>query len=353
MDQRHPQPRPLIIAGPCAAESPEQVLAIASFLAQQGGVSYFRAGVWKPRTRPGSFEGRGEQALPWLAQAQRQHGIPVCVEVARPEHVRLARAHGIRTFWIGARTAGDPFAVQEIADALIPGDGPFLVKNPTAPDIDLWIGAIERLRRTQLAPVIAVHRGFYPLTPERYRNSPRWDIALDLRSRLPGITILNDPSHIAGQRTLVPEVARRAIDLSLDGLIVEVHPQPEIALSDARQQLTFSEFTHLMQHLRYPEQPPSQEEEELRNLRAEIDTLDEQILALIAQRMRVVEAIGQWKYQRNIVPYHRDRWCELLQQNRQLGTQHGLSDPFVQDLYRHIHAEALRIQAHLRHPDEG
>ncbi|PIE83766.1 MAG: 3-deoxy-7-phosphoheptulonate synthase [Bacteroidia bacterium] len=349
MDYRAPEP--LLVVGPCAAETPEQLLDVGRFLAEHGGISYLRAGVWKPRTRPGRFEGHGEQALPWLAQVQERYGIPVCVEVARPEHVRLARAHGIRTFWIGARTAGDPFAVQEIADALVAGDGPFLVKNPISPDTDLWVGAIERLRQRQLAPVIAVHRGFYPLTPERYRNSPRWDIVLDLRSRLSGIPILCDPSHIAGRRSLVPEVARRALDLSLDGLMVEVHQMPEQALSDAGQQLSFSEFTRMMQTLRCPVRPPSGVEEGLRHLRAEIDTLDEQILALIARRMRVVEAIGRWKCERNIVPYRRDRWCELLAQNRSLGARHGLSESFVEELYRLVHAEALRIQAQMRQED--
>lgn len=338
----------MLVAGPCSAESREQVLAVAAHLKTQERVDYFRAGVWKPRTRPGSFEGRGEAALPWLAEVQDGLGLRVAVEVATPAHVEAARAHGIRAFWIGARTTTNPFAVQELAEAFAPEDEMLFVKNPISPDLDLWIGAIERLYRQGVRNVVAVHRGFYPQAGERYRNSPRWDVVLGLRSRLPHLPILCDPSHIAGRREWVGQVAARGLDFSMDGLFVEVHPRPECALSDSAQQLTFEEFDRMLSELRFPHKRGVEVEGELADLRMEIDALDEQILGLIGQRMGVVRQIGEWKHHRNMRPYREARWTELLRRNHRVGQRFGLKEEFVQRVCGLIHAEALRIQGEQR-----
>lgn len=336
---------PCIVAGPCAAESREQILICAEALASDSRISFLRAGVWKPRTRPGGFEGIGEPALQWLALAQQKYGIRVCVEVATPDHVRAAQMAGITSFWLGARTTSDPFAVEAVVRALQPGDGPIFVKNPISPDLDLWIGAIERLRRMGHSQVIAVLRGFYPRSPGRYRNTPHWDVALTLRTRMSDIPILCDPSHIAGKREEVPFVARRAYDFSLDGLFVEVHPSPDDALSDARQQLTPAAFFAMLDALPLSPVPSIlPPDEELLELRAMIDSIDNQILDLIAERMSTVEQIGRWKMAHNQLPFQRVRWRSLLFHHLRYGRLLGLDVRFVRNLCELVHTESLRIQ---------
>lgn len=335
----------LLVAGPCSAESEEQILATAQALKADGRVALLRAGVWKPRTRPGQFEGMGEKALPWLEEAQRRTALPTCIEVARREHVELAHKYGIHTFWIGARSTSDPFAVQEIADALQQDDGPIFVKNPISPDLDLWVGAMERIAARVETEVIAVHRGFYSMRKLFYRNAPDWELALRLRSRYGNsLRILCDPSHIAGKRELVPEVAQRALDYAFDGLMVEVHPTPECALSDAQQQLTPTNFFALLDALRAPARGKAEAHVDLKLFRSQIDEIDCRILELLGERANIVSAIGEWKFQRGIQAFHEERWRELLKHHLRYGVQEGLDTHFVRQLCELVHTESLRIQ---------
>lgn len=340
-------PQVAIVAGPCAAESEAQVMACAAALKASVKLTCFRAGVWKPRTRPGNFEGRGAAALPWLARVARELQVPVCTEVATAEHVEQARRYGIDSFWIGARTTSDPFAVQTLAEAMGSMGGPVFVKNPLSPDLDLWIGAMERFRRAGVGRVIAVHRGFTPFARGRYRNAPRWDALLMLRSRCPDVPIYCDPSHIAGKRELVGEVMRQAMLHAVEGLFVEVHPTPAVALSDARQQLTPEDFSNLLASM--PDAVRGQlrhedEDAELRLLRSEIDSIDSQIIELLAQRMKAVRAIGEWKAKRRLSSFSRVRWVEMLARNLAYSEGLGLSPHFVRRLAEMVHAEAIRLQ---------
>lgn len=340
-------PRVAIVAGPCAAESEAQVMACASALQSTVALTCFRAGVWKPRTRPGNFEGRGVEALPWLGRVARELHLPVCTEVATAEHVESARRFGISTFWIGARTTSDPFAVQMLAEAIGNAHGPVYVKNPLSPDLDLWIGAMERFRRAGVEHVVAVHRGFTPFAGGRYRNAPRWDALLMLRSRCPDLPIYCDPSHIAGKRELVGEVMRQAMLHAVDGLFVEVHPNPEEALSDARQQLTPTDFAAMLASMpdAVREQLRSEDEDaELRILRSEIDSIDCQVIELLAQRMRAVQKIGEWKAARHLSSFSKTRWIEMLARNRAYSRELGLDPLFVSKLAEMVHTEAIRLQ---------
>lgn len=340
-------PRMSIVAGPCSAESEAQVMACARALVEGVRLSYFRAGVWKPRTRPGHFEGRGEEALPWLARVAKEMHVPVCTEVATAEHVMLAKRYGIDSFWVGARTTSDPFAVQMLAEALGKGVETVFVKNPLSPDLDLWIGAIERFRRAGATRVVAVHRGFFPFAGGRYRNAPRWDVVLLLRSRMPDLPIYCDPSHIAGKRELVGEVMRQAILHAVDGLFVEVHPNPTDALSDARQQLLPEEFLALLRSLTNLEQQQLErldEDAQLCLLRSKIDSIDAQLLELLAQRMEVVKEIGEWKRMRRLSSFSRSRWLEILARNLSYSEELGLEWRFVRTLAESVHAESIRLQ---------
>lgn len=343
------QRRPFVVAGPCSAESATQVLECAHALAADGRIALMRAGVWKPRTRPGGFEGMGPIALEWLAAAQRETGLRVCIEVATPEHVAAARNAGITAFWLGARTTSDPFAVERVAECLEPTDGPIFVKNPISPDLELWIGAIERVRRRGHPNVIAVLRGFYPYARTRYRNTPHWDVALTLRGRFANLPILCDPSHIAGNKALVQEIAQKAYDYNLDGLFIEVHPRPSEALSDARQQLSPAEMTRMLAALT----PPAPKgirapEAELAEMRTRIDTIDSQVLELLAQRKQIIEEIGRWKAAHNTPPFQADRWRELLLHHLRYGQRLGLSTLFVKNLCELVHTESLRLQGQQR-----
>lgn len=345
---------PYVVAGPCSAESPEQVLRCAEELVRGGSIQLFRAGVWKPRTRPGGFEGRGAVALPWLAQVQRLYAVPVCVEVATPEHVSLALEHSITSFWVGARTSSDPFAVEALARAIPTGQGAIFVKNPISPDLELWVGAIERFACHGHTELSAVLRGFYPTEPTPYRNAPLWDVALALRSRLDGVRLLCDPSHIAGQADLVGDIAQRALDLSFDGLFVEVHPDPSLALSDAQQQLTPQAFWHLMAHLHMGRSMPlAADAEEVIQLRETIDRLDARLLDTLAARMETVAKIGDWKSQRNIRSFDGARWRALLRHHTRYAAQLGLRETFVRRLFSLVHGESLRLQGDRRRGATG
>ena len=334
------------IAGPCAAESEQQVLMLAKALKTIPGVETFRAGVWKPRTRPGGFEGMGEQALPWLAQVQQSVGLEVCIEVATSRHVQLAHRYGIHSFWIGARTTSDPFALQALAEAIGPTEAKLYVKNPISPDVYLWLGAIERLEACGAKRLIAIHRGFYPQQSSPYRNAPCWSAVDAFRSLRPDIPIVCDPSHMAGRTLFVQELAQQALCRGADGLFVEVHNDPSHALSDPLQQLTPPQLATMLQQLRLP-QPEATAETiapTIRTLREEIDSLDRQLLQLLAQRIQVVRQIGSLKAQHGLAAYSRERWMALLKMHLAEAHQLGLSPKFVHRLSTVVHVESLRIQ---------
>lgn len=344
--------RPYIIAGPCGAETEEQIMEVAAALAGMQ-VQLMRAGVWKPRTRPGSFEGYGEVALQWMQAARKQYGIPMATEVAEPEHVELALKYGIDVLWLGARTTVNPFQVQRIADALRGTGIPVMVKNPVNPDVALWEGAIERLEKVGITEVAALHRGFSGYTPAHgYRNQPNWPVPIELKRRRPQLPVFCDPSHITGNRNRIAEVAQKAMDMHFDGLMIETHPQPEKALSDAAQQITPAvlkdilaalvvrgEHTHDMSGL-----------EQLEHLRQLMDTLDAEIVDLIARRMELSSKIGDVKRQCHMTVYQPARWREIVETRSARGITQGLTAGFVTELYEKIHHESIRIQ--LGMPDE-
>jgi chorismate mutase len=339
---------PVVIAGPCAAESEAQMHEAAARLAG-GPVRYFRAGIWKARTRPNTFEGIGTPALAWLRDAGKAHGMATATEVAYAWHVEAALEHGIDLLWIGARTTVSPFSVQELADALRGTDVTVLVKNPTSPDIDLWVGAIERLKGAGVKELGIIHRGFSMGDKRIYRNVPMWELAIELRRRLPGLPMFCDPSHIAGRRDLIEHVCQRAMDLGMDGLMIEAHPTPDQAWSDADQQVTPERAAQIVTSLRIP-RPATDDPTanlSLQHLRETIDLIDGQLLDGLEARMRVVERIGEWKRDNNVNPLQMDRWTSLLEDRMLQGVARGLPDGYVKDIYEVIHREAVRRQSQI------
>ncbi len=337
--------RPLVIAGPCSAETEEQLLAAAEGLAPLG-VDYFRAGIWKPRTRPGNFEGAGFEALPWLRRVKEVYGLRVITEVANGEHLFAALKHGIDAVWIGARTTVNPFSVQEIADALRGLDIPVFIKNPVNPDLNLWIGAIERIYEAGIRRLAVIHRGYSAHGASKYRNKPLWQLPIELKRRFPNLPILVDNSHICGERSGLLAVAQKAMDLNYDGLMTEVHPSPDDAWSDKAQQITPASFGELLAALVL--RAPSTDDEEFRNLleqlRSEIDEIDEQLLDLLGQRMKVAEQIGLYKKRNNIAILQAGRWEEILRRAQMLGEARGLSLEFMEAYLRAIHEESINHQ---------
>lgn len=336
---------PILIAGPCSAESLEQVLAVADAL-QRTGIDFFRAGIWKPRTYPGQFEGVGEPALEWLIEARRRYGVKVCCEVASASHVESCVRAGVDMVWLGARTTANPFQVQEIADSLRGVDIPVYVKNPVSHDLNLWCGAIERLSGCGVASLGAIHRGVSSNSGLEYRNDPAWDIAVGLRSHYPSLPLICDPSHIAGDSAYVSELSQRALDIGFDGLMVEVHPHPEQALSDALQQLTPEMFAEMLRNLKVREGNPEDAvfSEKIEQLRASIDDIDENILSLLGQRMAVSEEIGRLKNSGNVPILQSGRWEEVLSRAVSLGRRCGLSEEFVRSVFSSIHEESISRQ---------
>ncbi len=332
-----------LIAGPCSAESREQVLAAAQGL-KDAGLSYFRAGIWKPRTRPGAFEGVGSTGLPWLQEVQREVGLKVCIEVAKPRHIEEALEAGIDMVWVGARTTANPFQVQDIADALQGVNIPVAVKNPTQPDLALWSGAVERMQRAGIQDVMAVHRGFTVHGQKTYRNAPLWQIPIDFRNAHPDIPLLNDPSHITGKRDMVPDVAQMSVDLGFDGLMVEVHPDPDQAWTDAAQQLTPKRFVDLLQELDFRSDAQGSTHERLAALRSEIDVIDEALVELLARRMGVSENIGLYKKDHGLTILQNARWKQILRQSAQLAEGQGLDAAFIEDVYKAIHQASIAAQ---------
>lgn len=333
---------PLVIAGPCSAETESQVLAIADQL-KNSDVSIFRAGIWKPRTRPGGFEGVGAIGLKWLQKAKAQTGLLMAVEVANAAHVKLALEHDIDVLWIGARTTVNPFAVQEIADALQNTDRIVLVKNPVNPDLALWLGGVERLYNAGVKKLGVVHRGFSTYEKTKYRNIPEWQIAIELQSRYPDLPLICDPSHITGRRDMIQEVSQQALDLNYDGLMIETHIDPDHAWSDAAQQVTPTVLKQIFKDLRI--RNLSTEETDFNTkmfqLRTDIDRADTKLLEILGKRMQISEQIGALKKEKNIAVLQSKRWNEILQKMICEGQTYGLSEEFVLRLFKAVHQESI------------
>lgn len=332
---------PLYIAGPCSAESREQLLAAACGVAA-AEVSVLRAGVWKPRTKPGSFEGIGSKALEWLAEAKREYGLKVITEVATPEHLEQVLKAGLDGVWIGARTTTNPFAMQQIADALRGVDTAVIVKNPVIPDVDLWVGAIERIYNSGIRRLAAVHRGFGTHQTTPYRNAPHWSVPIELHRRIPTMSILSDPSHIGGRRDLVAQLSQQALDLGFSGLMIECHPQPEEALSDAAQQITPDTLSNLIATLKLRRTPAGNDA--LGDFRLHIDTIDSRIIELLAERMDVAREIGKYKRQHGMAVVQHDRYNELLLAAEAKAETMSISKKFVNQIFSAIHEESVRQQ---------
>lgn len=333
--------RPIVIAGPCSAESREQVLSTATALAAKG-VKIFRAGIWKPRTKPGGFEGVGAVGLPWLKEVKQVTGMLTATEVATPYHVFEAIKAGIDILWIGARTVANPFAMQELADALKGTDIPVLVKNPVNPDLELWIGAIERLYRAGITNLGVIHRGFSSYEKKLYRNLPLWHIPIELKRRFPNITVFCDPSHIGGKRELVAPIAQQALDLKFEGLIIESHCNPDCALSDAAQQITPDILDYTLSMLVIREN--GQTTENINVLRKQIDEIDEQLLTILAKRMRISKEIGIYKKEHNMPILQSGRYNDILENRAQQGQAMNLSADFVTEIMKAIHEESVKVQ---------
>lgn len=333
--------RPLVIAGPCSAETEEQVMTTARQLADKG-CRMFRAGVWKPRTKPGGFEGQGETALPWLQNVKKSTGMLVATEVATPEHVELALKYGIDILWIGARTSANPFAMQALADSLKGVDVPVLVKNPVNPDLELWIGALERINQAGVTRLAAIHRGFSSYDKKIYRNLPMWQIPIELRRRFPSLPIMCDPSHIGGSRELVAPLCQQAMDLGFDGLIVESHCSPDSAWSDAKQQVTPDVLDYILSLLVIRDEKVTTEG--IHVLRKQIDELDNQLIELLAKRMRVCREIGQYKKEHNMTVLQTTRYNEILDKRGAQGALCGMSADFIRSVFEEVHEESVRQQ---------
>ena len=333
--------RPLIIAGPCSAETEEQVMQTAQQLAQKG-CRIFRAGIWKPRTKPGGFEGNGEAALPWLSQVKKETGMLVSTEVATPEHVELALKYGVDVLWVGARTSANPFAMQALADAMKGLDVPVLVKNPVNPDLELWIGALERINQAGIKRLGAIHRGFSSYDKKIYRNLPMWQIPIELHRRIPDLPIICDPSHIGGSRELIAPLCQQAMDLGFDGLIVESHCEPDKAWSDAKQQVTPDVLDYILSLLVIRDEKATTEG--ITMLRKQIDELDNQLIDLLAKRMRVCREIGQYKKEHNMTVLQTARYNEILEKRGAQGALCGMGAKFVKKIFEEVHEESVRQQ---------
>ena len=338
--------RPVVIAGPCSAESRDQVLDVAKRLKAGGQASFFRAGLWKPRTRPNAFEGLGEAALPWLMEAEQTTGLQAITEVANPSHVEAVMKAGMKAVWIGARTTVSPFAVQALADALRGTDILVLVKNPMHADLKLWAGAIERFVQSCNGQVGALHRGFSSYGSREFRNAPMWEIPIALRAEMPDLPMLCDPSHIAGRPDLLQEVAQRAMNLGMEGLMIESHPDPSAARSDAEQQIKPSDVDDLLSRLDIPSTcvEASQDRDDLEGMRLQIDSVDEQLMQLLSQRMELAKDIGALKHRNRWSLLSVSRWRDIIASRTDWGTQLGLSRDFLAKILTSVHEESIRVQ---------
>jgi chorismate mutase len=338
--------RPLIISGPCSAETEEQVLETATRLAATGKVDVLRAGIWKPRTKPGLFEGIGVKGLPWLAQAKKVTGLPITVEVATAKHVEDALNFDVDMLWIGARTTVNPFSVQEVADALRGVDIPVLIKNPINPDLELWSGGIERLHKVGIKQVGMIHRGFSNYGNTEYRNAPMWHLPIEMKRRFPEMLLICDPSHICGRRDILQAVAQQSINLDFDGMMIESHIDPDNAWSDAKQQITPERLAEMLDALIWRHESTSSKEfvTALATLREQINHIDDELLTLIGQRMKIADKIGEYKKENNITILQTNRWNELLEKAFKKGDKLGLSKDFIAKYYDAVHLESINHQ---------
>jgi chorismate mutase len=340
--------KPLIIAGPCSAETEEQVLKIAHQL-KKTDVTIFRAGIWKPRTRPGGFEGVGEIGLKWLQKVKAETGLLIAIEVANATHVKLALAHDIDILWIGARTTVNPFAVQEIADTLKDTDKIVFIKNPVNPDLSLWIGGVERLQNAGVKNIGLIHRGFSTYEKTKYRNIPEWQIAIEMHNKFPDLPMICDPSHIAGKRDLIAEIAQQALDLNYNGLMIETHIDPDNAWSDAAQQVTPDRLLEIIDHLQIRKITDKATDylQELEKLRLKIDDFDNKIIEILGKRMQEVDKIGLLKKEKNVAVLQNNRWNEIQQRILLDGQKTGLSEEFILKLFTAIHQESIVHQMNI------
>ena len=336
--------RPALIAGPCAAESREQVLQTAESLKGISNLIAYRAGLWKPRTRPGDFEGVGEKGLPWLREVKKSTGLRLAVEVAIPTHVEACMASDVDIVWIGARTVVSPFIIDEIARALSGSNICVMVKNPVNPDLSLWAGGIERLQKAGIKNLAAVHRGFDAFSSNPYRNLPLWEIPIELKRLFPELPMLCDPSHIGGKREMLSSISQKALDLGMDGLMIESHIDPDHALTDMAQQLSPSDLKKMMSQLRIRKHEEETPDATLINYRSSIDEIDEQLLELLARRMKISELIGRYKKEQNLAPLQPRRWSAVAKDRMHKGTSLRLDETFLKRLFDLIHVESLRRQ---------
>lgn len=340
--------RPLLIAGPCSAESEEQVFDTAKLLVEQG-IRIFRAGIWKPRTKPGGFEGHGEKALPWIQKVKKELGLFITTEVATPKHVEAALKADVDILWIGARTSANPFAVQELADCLKGTNVPVLIKNPVNPDIELWVGAFQRFLRAGLQQIGAIHRGFSSADQKLYRNMPLWHIPIELHRRYPELPILCDPSHIGGRRDLVGPLSQQAMDMGFDGLMIESHIHPDEAWSDAKQQLKPEDLQRLLSNLQIRDEVEATEY--ITAFRKQIDEMDDQLMDMLAKRMRVSREIAHYKKEKNMRVVQTTRYAEIVDKRASQGAHCGMSADFIRRIYEAIHEESVRQQVEIIHQE--
>ena len=338
--------RPLIISGPCSAETVEQVLETAARLAKTGKVDMLRAGIWKPRTKPGMFEGNGVSGLPWLLQAKKITGLPTTVEVATAKHVEDALRFEVDMLWIGARTTVNPFSVQEVADALRGVEVPVLIKNPINPDLELWSGGIERLQKAGVRQVGMIHRGFSSYGNTEFRNAPMWHLPIEMKRRFPGMPLVCDPSHICGNRSMLQSVAQKSIDLDFDGLMIEAHIDPDNAWSDAKQQVTPERLLEMLTALVWRSENTTEQEfiNALTTLREQINQVDDELLTLLGQRMKLSDRIGQYKKDNNITILQTNRWNDILERAFQIGEALGLTKEFIIKYFDAVHMESIQHQ---------
>lgn len=340
----------LIIAGPCSVESEEQIIATARALAKIPEVKMLRGGIWKPRTRPEAFEGRGEEGLVWLREAKRETGLPTATEVATPNHVELALKYDVDALWIGARTVVNPFSVQQLADALKGTDIPVYIKNPVAPDLNLWVGAFERFQKAGLTSLAAIHRGFSYYKDSPYRNFPMWEIPIELTRRL-NVPVITDVSHICGNRELLLPTAQKALDLACDGLMIECHINPDGALTDAQQQITPKALETMLDSLVFRSKQSGGVERDLAGLRSEIDDIDAELLQLLARRMEVSVQIGEYKKEHNVTVVQMDRWKQVLDGLMASGRELGLSPVLINKVFEAVHQESIEKQSRIMEDD--
>ncbi len=344
---------PLLISGPCSLESEEQTLETARLLAQDRRVFVYRGGIWKPRTRPGSFEGVGPIGLKWLQTVKKETGLLVGTEVANAQHTEQALNAGVDVLWIGARSTASPFVVQEIADVVKGTNVVVMVKNPVNPDVHLWMGAVERVNQAGIKNIVAIHRGFTPFRETKYRNYPNWKTVFELRRLLPNLPVICDPSHIAGKREYLFEIAQKAFDMGMEGLMLESHRDPSCALSDAAQQLTPADLGKLLDKLviRHENANNPDFESQLDVLRNRIDALDSELLEILASRVEIVKQIGQYKKDNNVTALQINRWTQLMENRVSIGNKLDINETFVKILFQLIHEDSVRMQTEIMDQD--